>query len=112
MTQQATADKQTHYFGSQRMFYSGVSLTSGTAYAFVDYSGASSGFGAAQDVLSQRFSIVGSGTSQVQWSWFSGTTPYVNGEIYGNQAIVLDGVSRSGVWVRSEKVSKVQIFAW
>ena len=94
------------------MFYSGVTLASGTAYAFVDYSGTNSGFGTGQEVLSQRFSIVASGTSQAQWSWFSGTAPYVNGELYGNQAIVLDGVSRSGVWVRSEKDSKVQIFAW
>ena len=106
-------DKRNSYFGSNRCFYSGISIaSSGSSWTWVGISGDNTGFGSeGAEELSQRFAIAPSGTSQAQWSWNNGAS--VGGEVYGGQRVAFDGVNRSGVWVRSEKDTQlVQIWFW
>ena len=108
---QSLSDKQHNYFGSQKMFYLGSTTGSTSTWAFVNFSGTDTGFGAHGNDTSNRFLLASSGTSFVQWSWNSGTT--LAGELYGGANITQDGVNRSGVWLRTNVASQGwQIWAW
>ena len=111
---QGLRDKQYQYFGSNRNFYSGCSLSSGTAYLYVPFSGTTTGFGTASNELSQRIAIASSGVSTAEWTFTSGTTaPFPHGAIYGNEALTFDGVNHSGLWLRSNADnSKVRVWGW
>lgn len=106
-------DKQYQYFGSNRIFYSGITLGSTTAYSFIAFSGTNTKFGAAGNELSNRLSLAASGTSFFQWAYVSGTAPPVTGELWGGNTITQDGIHLSGLWMRSKSASQVlQIWAW
>lgn len=108
---QGLSDKKYQYFGSDRSFYSGCALNSGTAWAWAGFSGTNTGFGAHGNELSQRFGIASSGTSVAQWSFDSGTS--INGDLYQAEALVFDGVNRSGVWLRTSADSQViRVWGW
>lgn len=106
-------DKQERYFGNhERNFYIGSVIGSTSAWTYINFSGTNTGFGPANQVLSNRFIIANSGTSFIQWSWNSGTT--VHGELYRNpDGLAMDGISASGVWVRSNAATQgFRIWAW
>ena len=108
---QAWKDKQNNYFGSDKWFYSGVTLSSGTAWTFVNFSGTNSLFGFHGREEGNRFMINSSGTSFMQWSWNSGAS--VDGEVWAGDTASFDGVSRSGVWLRTNTASQTaQIWTW
>lgn len=108
---QGLRDKQFRYFGSQRMYYSGLTVGSTTAWNTYVFSGTNNGFGISSDVLSQRFAVVSSGASSVEFSFNAGTT--VAGEVFPGQAITLDGVNKSGVDLRAVAAGQlVQVWAW
>ena len=108
---QSLSDKKYQYYGSYRNFYSGCGLGSTAAWAFLNFSGTNTGFGAANNVLANRYALVSSGNSFIQWSWNSGIT--LGGELYGGQAFTQDGVNASGVWIRSNAASQlVKMWAW
>jgi len=111
MALQGLKDKKFQYYGSDRTFYSGIGLGSTVTWNFLGFSGTNTGFGAASQELSQRFAIASSGTSYMQWSWNSGLT--VGGEVYPSDAVTLDGINQSGVWLRSNAASQlVRVWAW
>ena len=109
---QDSASKKDQYFGSARDFYIGSTVGSTSAWTFFNFSGTNTGFGTANNILSNRFAIRSSGTSFIQWSINSGTT--LSGELYGtNATFTKDGVNVSGVWVRTNTASQgFQIWAW
>ena len=103
--------RQFNYFGSDRWFYSGLSVGSSTSWAFVNFSGLNSGFGSHSHEEGARFMINSSGTSVCQWSWDSGVS--IAGEVWAGDAATFDGVARSGVWIRAASVSQgIQLFYW
>ena len=117
MSEQSINDKKYRYFGSSRMFYSGLSLGSTPTYSYVSFSGTNTGFVLEStnttDSLSQRFALASSGTSSADWTWTSGTDAFPHGTIYGGEAFVFDGVNRSGLWVRSSSAGNViRVWAW
>lgn len=108
---QGLKDKKFQYFGSARTYYSGLTLGSTIAWSWIDFSGTDTGFGAHGITENQRFAIVSSGTSFMQWSWNSGAS--LGGELFGADSVTLDGINRSGVWLRSNAASqKVRLWAW
>ena len=110
---QALRDKKNNYYGSQRMFYSGCPVGSTTAWNWVGFSGAGTGFGADGNTEANRIMIIGSNTSVVQFSFDAGTT--IHGELGGNANDKLEfhGVNYSGLHVRASAASqKVRIWAW
>mgnify|MGYP001601850230 CR=1 FL=1 len=112
---QSLSDKKGNYFGSDRQYYSGLVPGSTSTFNWIDFSGTNTGFGTANNVLSQRWQIVASGGNAriIDWSWLSGTTPYIQGTVIPGEAITQDGVSRSGVWIRSsESTAQVRVWAW
>jgi len=110
---QGLRDKQYQYFGSNRSFYSGCSMNSGTAYLYVGFSGTNTGFGTASNELSQRIALASSGVSTAEWAFNSGTDAFPDGALYGNEALTFDGVNQSGLWLRSNADnSKVRVWGW
>ena len=108
---QSLSDKNWNYHGSDRFFYSGVSVNSGTAWSFVNFSGTSTGFGVHGREECNRMILASSGTSIVQWSFNSGTD--IHGELWAGDNISMDGVQKSGLWVRASSASQgLQIWAW
>ena len=108
---QSLSDKQHNYFGSDRFFYSGATLSSGTAWTFVNFSGTNTGFGTHGNEESNRMILATSGTSYMQFSFDSGTS--LHGELYGGDNITLDGVRKSGLWIRTNATTQVlQVWAW
>lgn len=108
---QSLRDKQYQFYGSDRVFYSGLNVGSTTAWSFYGFSGTNTGMGTAGNEVCNKFAIVSSGTSFVEWSYNSGTT--LAGEIYNGQAVTMDGVNVSGIWLRSNIASqKVQVWSW
>lgn len=106
-------DKQYTYYGSTKGYYSGLAVGSTAAWAFVDFSGTTTGFGTASNELSNRISIVSSGTSYVEWALGSAATMPQAGEIWAGNGFTQDGVHVSGVWVRSDTASQaIQMWAW
>ena len=105
-------DKKFFYFGSDRVYYSGVPIGSTVAYTFLGFSGTNTGFGTHGNESSNRIMISSSGTSYVQWSYTeSGTKPA--GEVWGGNSATLDGVHKSGLWFRSNAASQAfQLWAW
>ena len=112
MGQQSIRDKEYQYFGSDRVYYSGLGdVGSATAWTFVNFSGTNTGFGTAGNERSQRFAITSSGTSFMQWSYNSGIT--LAGEVWNGNAITQDGVNVSGVWLRTNATGqKCQVWSW
>jgi hypothetical protein len=109
---QSLSDKEYRYFGSDRIFYSGVTPGSTTAYAFINFSGTNTGFGPANNVLNQRVTIVASGGNAraVDFMFRSGTN---SGELWAGESFTMDGVNFSGVWVRSsEATAQARVWAW
>lgn len=105
-------DKQYKYYGSNRNFYSGCSLASGTAYLYVGFSGTTTGFGTASNELSQRIAIASSGVSTGEWS-LRGTGTFPDGAVYAGEALTFDGVETSGLWIRSNADnSVVRVWGW
>jgi len=108
---QAWQDRQKQYQGSDRIFYSGISLNSGAAWNWVDFSGTNSGFGTHGNEECNRFILASSGNSIGQLSFNSGTS--LHGHIYPLDSLVLDGVQRSGCWLRTDAASQLfRIWAW
>ncbi|MFA5133014.1 MAG: hypothetical protein WC444_06835 [Candidatus Paceibacterota bacterium] len=108
---QGLQDKKYQYFGSDRMFYSGCPLNSGTAWNWVDFSGTNTGFGTHGNTECQRFALASSGTSVGQLSFNSGTS--FHADIFPNDSLTFDGVNRSGCWLRSNTDSQVvRVWAW
>lgn len=108
---QSWQDKNYQFNGSDRMFYSGCPLNSGTLWTWVGFSGTDTGFGTHSNEECNRFGIAASGTSVGQFSFNSGTT--IHGDIFGNEAIMFDGVQRSGCWLRSNTDSQnLRIWGW
>lgn len=108
---QAWQDKQYMYHGSNRMFYSGCPLNSGAAWNWVGFSGTNTGFGTHGNTESQRFAIASSGNSVGQLSFNSGTS--IHSDIYESDSLTMDGVNRSGCWIRSNSASQLfRIWAW
>lgn len=111
-------DKQHKFFGSDRVFYTGASLGSTTAWTNISFSGAATGFGwgtgsTASEDMSQRFAIVASGgnTSGVEWSWDSGTT--IHGVVYPSESLTFDGKSHGGIALRSASAThQVRVWVW
>lgn len=104
-------ERQKEYFGSQRNFYLASGIGSTSTWAFVNFSGTNTGFGQANNVVSNRIQIVSSGTSFVQYSFGSGVQ--VDGELYGGETQSRDGTSVSGLWLRSNASSQgYKIWAW
>ena len=108
---QSWQDKQVQFQGSQRMFYSGCPLNSGTAWNWVGFSGTNTGFGPHGNEECNRFGIESSGTSVGQFSFNSGLS--LHGDVFGAEAKVFDGVQRSGVWIRSNADSQnMRVWGW
>lgn len=107
---QGLSDKQWRYFGSPRGYYSGLSLGSTAAWSWFGWSGTNTGFGSHGDEECQRVMIASSGNSYAQWSWNSGVS--IGGELYSAEAYSFDGMFKSGIWMRSNAVSKVKVWAW
>ena len=108
---QSLTGKQHNYFGSTRGYYSGLGLGSTTAWSFVNFSGTNTGIGTQGNTEANRLIIASSGTSFAQFSYNSGLT--LAGEVYGGDTITLDGVSQSGIWIRSNSASQlVQVWGW
>jgi len=108
---QGLQDKKYMYYGSDRMFYSGCPLNSGTAWNYVDFSGTNTGFGTHGNTECQRFSILSSGASIAQLSFNSGTS--IHADIYAADSLTMDGVNRSGCWLRSSADTQVvRVWAW
>ena len=112
MAEQGWQDKQNAYYGTEKnCFYSGVSLGSKAAWTWVGISGTNTGFGAHGNTVSQRLGLSTSGTSFFQWSYNGGIS--VAGEIYGGEAFVMNGISKSGLSLRTDTASqKIRIWAW
>lgn len=108
---QAWQDRQRQYQGSDRMFYSGCPLNSGAAWNWVGFSGTNTGFGTHGNEESNRFGIAASGTSVGQFSFDAGTS--IHGDIFGSEAIMFDGVNRSGVYLRSNAdTQNIRVWGW
>lgn len=108
---QSLSDKQHNYFGSARVYYSGVALGSTAAWNWVGFSGTNTGFGTHGNEECNRMTLAGSGNSICQWSFNSGAS--LAGELFGGDAFALDGPRVSGLWMRSSSASQlVQLWAW
>ena len=107
-------DKQFQFFGSDRVYYSGLAVGSTTKWTFVDFSGTDTGFGTAGNERCHKLTVVSSGTSFVQWSYVSGPNAVqLAGEVWNGNAISMDGVNVSGIWVRSDTAAQsAQVWAW
>ena len=108
---QGLQDKKYQYYGSDRMFYSGCPLSSGTAWSWVGFSGTNTGFGPHGNTESQRFAIACSGNSVGQLSFNSGTS--IHAHLYPADSLTFDGVNRSGCWLRTDVASQLfRVWAW
>jgi len=111
--EQGWRDKDYQFKGSKRAFYVGSEIGSTTGYNWIGFSGTNTGFGAAGNEVCNRIILAGSNNSVLDWSW-DGTN--LHGEIYGtNNAIAMDGVMRSGIYVRAADNSNdqiIKIWAW
>jgi len=108
---QGLKDKKYQYFGSNRVYYSGVPIGSTIAWSWVGFSGTNTGFGPHGNTENQRVALVSSGTSVMQWSYNSGLS--IAGELFGGDSFTQDGVNVSGLWVRSSVASqKFRLWAW
>ena len=110
-TAQSLSDKKYQYYGSSRMFYSGLAIGSTTAWTTVVWSGTTTGFGLQNNVLSQRMMIIGSGASIIEWSFDGGTTRH--GTTFGSEILQFDGINKSGIDIRSNAATQVaRIWVW
>ena len=109
---QTMSDKRYQFYGSNRVYYSGVPLGSTTAWYWINPSGTDKGFGTNNNILCNRIQLVSSGTSVMQWSYNSGLT--IAGDLWGGNATSQDGVNVSGLWVRSDvgAASSQKFQAW
>ena len=104
-------DKTWNYHGSDKSYYSGITINSGTSWQFINFSGTFTGFGTESNERNHRFAIVSSGASYMEWSYNNGSSQA--GEVWNGNAITQDGVNISGVFLRSKTdAQKVQVFAW
>lgn len=109
---QDSSAKRDQYFGSFRNYYSGLIPGSTSAYTFIGFSGTNTGFGTANNILSNRITIVASGGNAraIDFQIISGI---LGGEMYPGEAFARDGVSVSGIWIRSsEATGQVRIWGW
>ena len=107
---QSLSDKKYQYFGSSRNYYTGSTIGSTSTWTFFNFSGTNTGFGPANNVLSNRITLVASGTSLIEWSYNSGAS--TAGILWGD-AFAQDGVNVSGLWIRSNAATQVfRLWAW
>lgn len=97
----AVREKDSLYKGSNRNFYTGCSLTSGTAFNAIQPSGTLTGFGTAQNVYSTRLTVATSGTTTttVDLSLDAGSSIFFT--YFSNEAETLDGIRIGSIWIRS-----------
>jgi len=108
---QAWQDRQKQFQGSERMFYSGCQYNSGASWNWVGFSGTNTGFGTHGNEECNRFILASSGNSVGELSFDGGTS--LHGHIYPSDEIVLDGVLRSGCYIRTDAASqRFRVWAW
>jgi len=110
---QSNTQSADQFHGSNKTYYSGLSLSSGAAWTNVSFSGTNWGFGPHSQEEGNRFLIAGSpgNTASIQWSWNSGTT--VHGTVWSSEQIAMDGVKRQGVAIRTNTNSQqIRIWVW
>lgn len=113
---QSLSDKKYQYFGSQRSYYTGSTIGSTIKQVWFDFSGTNTGFGTANNLLSQRIILAASGgnTAPIEWSFVSGISGTVfAGAAWPGEVFTMDGVNQSGIWVRTSAADQVfRVWAW
>ena len=117
LTGQSLSDKKHQFYGSSRNYFDRTLYNSGTAFTYIDFSGTYTGFGLANNVLSNHIHIKTSGATTdgifTQWKFVSGATTPIDGALDSTDNIYLDGVNRSGLWIRvNTNATRVWIWAW
>lgn len=106
-------ENQKSYQGSMKTYFLGSTIGSGAAFSFIDFSGTNTGFGTANSVLCNHLEIKASGGALVSWKFVSGASTPIDGELLNTENIQLNGISRSGLWIRSDTTNtKIRIWAW
>lgn len=103
----ALNDKRSLFFGSNRCFYTGLTITSGTDWLALNPSGTLTGFGSASNEFSTKLKVVTSGANTTQLSFDAGSS--LAFEYYGTEADVLDGIRVGSIWVRANGLSITRI---
>lgn len=105
---QALIDKQHKFFGSDRGFFTGATVNSGTAFTvFLNFSGTNTGIGADQQTHGNRIEIQASGgnNANVFFSFDSGTS--VHGIVQPTGTTSRDGISANNITLRTDTNSQV-----
>ena len=114
---QSLRDKKLNYFGGNRHCAITSGLGSSASFSFISFSGASTGFGTANNVFCNRLLIQASGgnTANVEYMITSGAAAQNTTAVLqpnGNSK-ALDGISASGLWARTNTSTQIiYVEAW